>query len=257
MNNRRTTITHSIRTMTAFAAALAITGCGTNLLSKNDEIKLGRQAAQGIEQKYGVSNNPADNNLVQRIGQKIMAANNLEWPFTFKVLNDRSVNAVSLPGGPVYVFRGLIDATAGNVDELASVMAHEVAHVQHRHAAKQYSQAVLTDVAIQVGTGGAVQTAAQIANLFAQMSFSREDEYQADSSGIKYAYKAGYDPNGLVEFFRRLQRMEKQGSGNVISNNLRTHPLTSSRIERAEKEIAKITQTVNAERKALEMIDDK
>jgi predicted Zn-dependent protease len=240
----------------AAACALLCAGCGTNILSRDDEIRLGRQGATGLEQQYGVSNNPSDNALVQRIGQKLVAANHLtNWPFTFKVLNDRSLNAVSLPGGPVYVFRGLIDATAGNQDELACVMAHEIAHVELHHAAKQYSQGALTEIGIDVLTGGAVQTAAQIANVFVQMKFSRQDEYDADTHGIEYAYRAGFDPQGLITFFQKLQRLEKEGNGDIVSNNLRTHPLTSARIERAKKEIARITHAVNLEKQALEMID--
>ena len=102
----------------------------------------------------------------------------------------------------------------------------------------------------RVGAELDVATAAQIATLFMSMKFSRDDEYQADSFGIKYAYKAGYDPNGMLRFFTKLQKTEKQGKGDTISNNLRTHPVTSARIDRAKKEIEKITKGVNAEAEA-------
>lgn len=234
---------------------LGASGCkGTNILSRDEEIRIGRQASAEIEKQYGVVRNPADVGRIERLGQRIVAANNLKWPFTFKILNNRTVNAVSLPGGPVYVFKGLYDLTEGNEDELGLIIAHEVGHIERRHVAKQYSQGVLADLAISLGTRGTVQSAAQIAAIFARMKFSRDDEYQADSSGIRFAYKAGYDPNGLIRFFQKLQRMERQGNGDIISNNLRTHPLTGARIERAKNEIAQITHAVNTEAEAAYMI---
>lgn len=253
---------HSLRYIAALLVAGSIaasTGCkGTNILSRDEEIRIGRQAGAAIEKQYGVSRNPADINLVERIGQRLAAANNLRnWPYTFKVLNDRSVNAVSLPGGPVYVFRGLIDATEGNEDEIAAVVAHEIGHVERRHAAQQYSQGVLAGLLITFGTRGDVTTAAQIANLFMQMKFSRDDEYEADTSAIRYTYRAGYDPHGLVRFFQKLQRMERQGSGDVISNNLRTHPLTSARIQRANEEINRIVKAETAQAEAAYMMIEK
>lgn len=232
-----------------------LAGCGTNLLSRDEEIRIGKQGAQGIEQKYRLSTNQADIALVQRIGNKLVTSNNLSnWPWTFKLVDDKMVNAVSLPGGPVYVFRGLLEATGRNESELAGVMAHEIAHVEKRHAAKQYSNQALAGAAISVGTGGAIQTAAQIANLFVQLQYSRGDEYEADTAGIAYAYRAGYDPWGLVRFFEKLQELNKEGSGNVVTNNLRTHPLTRDRIERAKAEIAKITEAIDRDQEALDMI---
>lgn len=228
---------------------LFVAGCNKiNILSRDEEIRIGRDVSYEIERHYEVSRNPADNSLVQGIGQRIVVANGLErWPFTFKVLEERDVNAISLPGGPIYVFRGLLDMTEGDEDELAAVIAHEIAHIEKRHVARQYSSGVLADLAITLGTGGSVQTGLQIAQIFVTMRFSRDNEYEADSNGIRYAYKAGYDPNGLVRFFEKLQRMERGGKGDIITNNLRTHPLTAARIERAKREIAEIVENVNIE----------
>jgi predicted Zn-dependent protease len=236
-------------------ASLMLAGCGTNLMSREEEIQVGREGSRGIEQKYRLSRNQADIELVERIGRRLVQGSNLStWPWTFKVLDDPMVNAVSLPGGPVYVFRGLLDATGRNESEIAGVMAHELAHVEKRHAAKQYSNQVLVGTLISVGTGGAVETAAQIANLFVQLQYSRNDEYEADTAGIGYAHRAGFDPWGIVRFFEKLQRLQNEGRGNVITNNLRTHPLTSARIERAKQEIARITEAIDRDREALDMI---
>lgn len=236
-------------------AATILAGCGTNLLSRDEEIKVGKEGAKGIEQKYRLSTNQADIALVQRIGTRLVDANNLhDWPWTFKVIDDKTVNAVSLPGGPVYVFRGLLDATDRNEAEIAGVMGHEIAHVEKRHAAKQYSNQVIAGTIIAVGTGGTLETAAQIANAFVQLQYSRDDEYEADSAGIRYMYRAGYDPYGLVRFFEKLQALQKEGKGNVITNNLRTHPLTSARIDRAKAEIAKIGEALMRDHEALELL---
>jgi len=236
-------------------AALLLAGCGTNLLSRDEEIQVGKEGAKGIEQEYRLSTNQADIALVQRIGNRLVGANHLSnWPWTFKVIDDKTVNAVSLPGGPVYVFQGLLEATNRNEDELAGVIGHEIAHVEKRHAAKQYSNQVLTGAIIAVGTGGSVQTAAQLANALIQLEYSRDDEYESDSASIGYTYRAGYDPYGLVRFFEKLQAMQKEGKGNIITNNLRTHPLTSARIERAKAEIARITQAISRDNEALDMI---
>jgi predicted Zn-dependent protease len=229
-------------------AALSFAGCKTNLISDGEQIRMGQTAAAELETKVGVSRNPEDNNFVERIGRKIVTSNKLtKWPFSFKVLNAREVNAVSLPGGPVYFFRGLIDLLEGNEDEAGCIAAHEIAHIQHEHVAKAISQGMLADLAISVGLGGDLQTGAQIVSALAQLKFSRQDEYQADTAGIEYAYRAGIDPNGLIVFFQKLQRLEKSGNGDVVSNNLRTHPLTAARIERAKKEVARITKKVNVE----------
>lgn len=249
----------SIRTYTKLAAAglaaFILSGCGTNILSRNEEIQIGKEGARGLESRYRLSNDRADINLVQRIGNRIVSANNLsDWPWTFKVIDDPTVNAVSLPGGPVYVFRGLLDALGRNESELAGVIAHEMAHVEKRHAAKQYSSQVIAMGGISVFTGGDTQTVVQLANMLVQLQYSRGDEYDADSTGIAYMYRAGFDPWGLVRFFEKLQRLNNEGQGNVVTNVLRTHPLTRDRIDRAKREIERITEAINRDREALEMI---
>ena len=241
--------------MAAGLAAFMAAGCGTNILSKQEEIQIGKEGAKGIEQKYRLSTNQADIALVQRLGNRIVSSNNLNsWPWTFKVIEDPTVNAVSLPGGPVYVFRGLLDATGRDEAQIAGVMAHEIAHVERRHAAKQYSTQIIAAGGISIFTKGDTQTVANLANMLLQLQYSRGDEYDADTQGIGYVYRAGIDPWGLVRFFEKLQTLQNEGRGNVVTNNLRTHPLTRDRIERAKAEIAKITEAIDRDREALEMI---
>jgi predicted Zn-dependent protease len=246
-----TTRTRSLAAWAALLlAGLAASGCNTNLLSRDEEIRIGRDASVEIEKQYPVSTNPVDNAMVEGIGQKLVAANGLKnWPFTFKILENRDVNAVSLPGGPVYVFRGLIDMAEGDVDEIAAVVAHEIGHIEKRHAARRLSRGILADLLILLGTRGTVQSGADVLNVFVQMRFSRDDEYQSDDLAIAYAFKAGYDPNGLVRFFEKLKRRE-QGGGDIVTNNLRTHPLTDARIKRAKERIAATVEHITAVQEA-------
>lgn len=231
----------------ALVASTPLTGCKKfNLLSKDEEIRIGREGSAEIEKQVPISRNPTDVALVEKIGQRLVAANNLKnWPFTFKVIEDREINAFALPGGPIYIHRGLLDLTEGNEDELACVIGHEMGHVENRHAAKMYSQGLLADLAIILGTRGQVATAADIIKVFGQMRYSRDNEYESDSFGLRAAYKAGYDPNGMIRFFTKMQRKEASGNKDIIENNLRSHPLTQARIDRAKREIAKMIQSVN------------
>lgn len=228
-------------------AALAGAGCKGKVWSKEEEIRIGRDAGARIESQVEVSKNPADNTLVETIGQKIAIANGLRWPFTFKVLEMREVNAFSLPGGPIYVTRGLLDLTEGNEDELACVIAHEMAHTEKRHVNQMYTQGLAADILIIFATRGALNDAARVVQLLGEMRFSRDHEYESDRYGIRYAYKAGYNPEGMISFFTKMKRLEKQGRGDIVSNNLRTHPLTDARIAAAKREIAKVIQAINLE----------
>lgn len=229
----------------AFAATLAVGfvgGCkSTALMSRADEIKVGQQASTEVEKQYRLDPNPRDQEVVRTIGQKILASNKMEsYPYTFKVLDSKEVNAVSLPGGPVYVFKGLLDLTEGDQDEMAAVIGHEMGHVNARHIAKMYTQGFWLSLIIGLGTRGQAQDLARLGEMIATLHFSREDEYEADRLGIKYSYNAGYDPNGAVRFFQKLQRLEGS-KGNDLDAIMRTHPLTKDRIDRAKKEIARLS----------------
>ncbi|MDO8587699.1 MAG: M48 family metallopeptidase [Armatimonadota bacterium] len=219
-------------------ALAAIPGCKSgSLISESQEVDIGQQASRDIERQYPVSKDPRLNAMVNEIGQYIAARSNRpNLKYTFKVLDIKDVNAVSLPGGWVYVYKGLIDLLGGpanvNKDQLAGVIAHEVGHVAARHAAEQMSRSTLYGITIGVLTKG---NTAQYANVFANLSllrWSRKDEYEADKLGINYTYGSQYNPQGLVDFLKLLQA--KSGSGSKSLAFLRTHPVTSERIDRAQ-----------------------
>lgn len=219
-------------------AALALngtTGCrGTNFLSTKDEVRMGRDASKEIEREYRVDTTSADAQRVQRIGERLLVHTDKREgvPYSFKVLDVKEVNAVSLPGGPIYIFRGLLDLIGEDDDALACVMGHEIGHINARHAAKQISQQIAANIGIAVLLKGQAQDIAGLAANLLSLQYSRDDEYEADRRGLSYAYKAGFDPQGMIRFFKKLNAMERGGG---TPEFLRTHPVTQSRIDRAQK----------------------
>ncbi len=219
----------------------SLSGCGGKIWSKKDEVRIGKEISAEVEKVYKLDPNPQNQERVQRIGKKLVAvAGDKDFQYSFKVLEVDEVNAFALPGGPIYVFRGLLEMVGGDDDMLACVLGHEMAHINRRHANKQYSKGVFADIVIALTTKGKVRDIAQITSALLQLKYSRQDEYEADRLGIEYAYKAGYDPNGIIRFFEMLKERERGGDKGVLAN-LRTHPLTENRIWRARQHIETIT----------------
>lgn len=207
------------------------------LISESQEMQMGRDAARQVEARYKVSTDRNAVALVEQMGRKVASSSSRpKLPWQFKVLESKDVNALSVPGY-VYINRGLIDFTSGDRDQLAAVIAHEVAHTTARHAVKQYEKQLGLSLGIQVlfKKQNARQLGGFAANL-ALLGYSRSDEFEADKLGVRYAHAAGYDPNGMVRFFRKLQQKEGKDSGG-LTVYFRTHPPTKDRISRAEKEI--------------------
>jgi predicted Zn-dependent protease len=228
----------------AFAASTllaATTGCrSTNFISTKDEVRIGRDAAQELARRNRVLTDTPDARRVAAIGARILEHSDKRpgVPYSFQVIDAKDINAVALPGGPVYVFRGLLDLLGKDDDALAGVVAHEAAHVDARHSAKQMSQQLAANLGILVLLKG--RTAQDIGALttdLLNLSYSRSDEYEADHRGLSYAHKAGYQATGLLTFFTKLQELEK--GRDKSPEFLRTHPLTPARIGRVQKIIEK------------------
>lgn len=208
------------------------------------EVRMGKEFAQQVEASVKLVNDPVVNEYVNRIGQNLVRNSDAKVPFTIKVVDDDTINAFALPGGFFYVDSGLILA-ADDESELAGVMAHEIAHVCARHAMRQMTRGNIANIAtiplifVGGGLGYGVRQAAGIGLPLTFMSFSRGFEAEADYLGTQYLYKTGYDPNGLVTMFEKIDALQKKKPG-TLSKAFSSHPQTPDRIEKTQEEIAKI-----------------
>jgi predicted Zn-dependent protease len=209
------------------------------------EIALGKQLAQQVEQQSKIVNDPVIAEYVNRIGQNLVRNSDAKVPFTIKVIDGEEVNAFALPGGFFFVYTGLI-LKADSEAELAGVMAHEIAHVAARHGTRSATKGELAQIGMIAAsivipygwTGYAVQEAASIIIPIGFLTFSRGNEREADHLGLQYMYKAGYDPTAFVDFFEKIETLEKTKPG-AVAKVFSTHPQTDDRIKASQIEIEK------------------
>lgn len=238
---KQDTIRRGLLGLLLLGVMVALTGCRGTTWSKKEEVRIGQQVAAEVEKAYKLDPDPAVQQRVQTIGQRLIAvAGDKDFRFSFKVLASEEINAFALPGGPIYVFRGLMDKIGDDEDMLAGVLAHEMAHVNRRHANKQYTEGLWRGIVISLATRGSVRDAAEIADALMQLRYSRQHEYEADRLAVEYTYKAGYDPHGILRFLEMLQREEKIGN-RWVETNLRTHPFSDRRAAEVRKHIQRIT----------------
>jgi Zn-dependent protease with chaperone function len=217
----------------------------SNKYKITDDIQLGRKAAQEVEQQMPVLRDQDVTNYVARVGERLAASipSQFQHPgfdYYFRVINARDINAFALPGGPMYINRGMIEA-ARNEGEMAGVMAHELSHVALRHGTAQASKGQKYGLLAGIlGIGGAILggpagAAAQIASQGVGvyfLKFSREYETEADILGSQIMARAGYDPMDLANMFQTIQRQGGGSSGGFLSS----HPSPANRYARIQQE---------------------
>jgi len=220
-------------------------GSGINFYSLEKEIALGKGLAQEVERQAKIIDDPIIAEYINRVGQNIVRNSDAKVPFTIKVLDTEEVNAFALPGGFFFVNSGLILKTETEA-ELAGVMAHEIAHVACRHGTKQATRgdlmqigAIAASIALGGWTGYAIRQGMGLAIPLGYLQFSQAFERQADYYGLQYMYKAGYDPTAFVDFFEKIETLEKKKPGS-LSKVFSTHPMTDARIKAAQGEIETI-----------------
>jgi len=204
-------------------ALLSVTVGAIQLVSVADEITIGKQAQLKVRKETPQVKDPAAQAYVSRIGRRLAAhAAAEQYPFSFSIANYREVNAFALPGGPVWVNRGAIQA-AGSESELAGVLAHEIAHISQRHAAQQLSNAMVTTLGLNLlnallgnaGGAAAANIAARYVASGAFLKFSRDDEQEADRVGVRIMTRAGWDPHGMIELMESIREQEKRDPSSV------------------------------------------
>jgi len=220
------------------------------LISENQEIAMGQASDPEVRKEYGVVEQQGIQTYIQTLGRKLAAASprpNLEWHFT--VVDSPVVNAFAVPGGYIYITRGIL-AYINNEAELATVLGHEVGHVAARHSVVQLSRMQLTQFGLGAGsvlspTFGRVGGAANNATGVLFLRFGRDDERQADQLGVEYAARVGYDPREVSNFFEVLGRLSGSSDRETIPGFLSTHPDPGERVQNTRALAQKWIQQLN------------
>lgn len=213
------------------------------ITSTDKEVEVGRKIARRVEEELSIAPDAPSQERVRAIGERLVeVCDRKELVYTFNVVQDEEVNAFSLPGGYVFVHDGLIKK-AGSDDELAAVIAHEVAHIAARHAVKRYEGqlgAQLAQLAAIASREGRAAQGVGLAVRAAQLAYARQEELEADRLGVKYLKAAGFDPAAILTFLGKLHELDRGRSryiprGVVKPGYAMTHPYIPERI-RAVKE---------------------
>ena len=219
---------------------------GRNAFSPQQDIEMGKEVAKDAEKQLVLINHPNAGAYIDALGQQLAAKapNENKFPFTFKIVDDRSINAFALPGGPVYVHRGAIEA-ADNEAQLAGVMGHEIGHVVLRHGTNQVTKAQLAQAPLSIlggvlGNKGIAQILSQVGGFAANsilLRYSRDAESEADLMGTQILYDLGYDPKAMAQFFDKLAKEHKGSQTEQFFSN---HPIPENRIIKVNDEIRRL-----------------
>jgi predicted Zn-dependent protease len=233
-------------------AGVVASGCAINpatggnqlmLVSESQEIQMGQQYDSQVVATIGVYQDPVWQRYIQQFGARLAATSERPGlPWTFRVVDDPAVNAFALPGGFIYVTRGLL-AHVTSEAELAAVVGHEIGHVTARHTAAEMSKQQVIGLGLAVGSMANAQVAkyAGTANQalgILYLKFSRDDESQADQLGLRYMGRSNYDPRQMSEVMRMLEQLSAADGGGRLPEWQATHPSPENRLQAIEAQIA-------------------
>jgi predicted Zn-dependent protease len=228
----------------ALASTTAVAGCAPAVTTQQ-EVQLGADYSRQINRQLPLVTDRASNDYINRLGRQIASrADQRGIPYTFYIVNSDGVNAFAIPGGYVYVNRGLIER-ADNVSELAGVLGHEIGHIVERHSIERLQRAqnantmlgVLYGVLLRRQPSGVEQAGVQVAGSAVFAGYSRDAEREADRVAIPYLIRSGINPNGLPSFFEELMA-ERRRNPSRVEGWFSTHPLEQERIQNTRAVIA-------------------
>ena len=244
--NTQTMGAFSMRNISITVGSIVLlAGCG---VSTQQEVQMGQQEAQQVSAQLPMVQDAVINNYVNALGQRIASRTSradLQWQF--QVVNSDMVNAFALPGGFIYVNRGVL-ARASNMSEVAGVLGHEIEHVVRRHSVKQMESAQCANVGVGilcaltgVCQSGVAQAAINIGGTAVFAKFSRTDEIQADEGGFRNVMAAGISPRGMYTFFQKLLAEEQQsGGGGATAGWFADHPGTQDRLADIQRMLSQV-----------------
>lgn len=236
--------------LSAATAALLLAGCATNpatggrmlsLVSESQEVQMGQQAREQVQAQMGLYEDEALQAYVDSVGQALAAVSERpDLPWSFAIVDDPVINAFALPGGPVYLARGIM-AYFNSEAEMASVLGHEIGHITARHAVEQITRQQLAQLGFVAGMVAVPELrpfgdvlSGGLGLLF--LKYGRDDESQSDLLGHRYMTRLGYDPEAAVEMFQILER-QRQASGSSIPEWQSSHPDPGNRVEDARQRV--------------------
>ena len=229
--------------MLVLCGATTAGGCAT--ISTQQEVQLGADYSRQINQQLPLIGDRASLQYINNLGRQLAAAADQRGiPYNFYIVNSDAINAFAVPGGHIYVNRGLIER-ADNVSELAGVLAHEIGHVAERHSIEQLQRAQGANTLLSILYGGILrrnpgsveQVGVQAAGSAVFAGYSRDAEREADRVAVPYLVRTGYNPNGLPSFFQELLTEQQRNPGRV-QQWFATHPTTQERITNVRAIIA-------------------
>lgn len=220
-------------------------GKGVNFYSLEKEMALGKALAQQVQRQAKMVDDPLLSEYLNRLCQNLGRNSDAQVPLSCQLIDGEEPNAFALPGGYIFVYTGLIKI-ADEEDELAGAVAHEIAHVAARHMTRQATKNEIANMAtiplsVLLGgwTGYAARQGAGLAIPMTFLKLNRADESEADYLGVQYMYAAGYDPNGALSVFEKIESLRKTKPG-LMARVVSTHPMDADRIRKTQEEIQQI-----------------